>query len=258
MNENPPSFPTAGLPAPTSSLASRLFNIFATPGEVFDEVKASATQTANWLLPLLLSCVIGVAGALTIFAQPAIQQQIREQQEQQFEKMVKAGKMTKEQAESARSAAEGIGLTVAKIGGAVMGVVMSFVWVFLLPLLFKLLAGPILKGSLPYMKAVEMGALACMIPILGGIVKTLLIVVMGNMYATPGPVLLVGEFDPQNATHLTLSAVNVMTLWYLGVLSLGIARVGGVPVGKVLAWVYAAWLLLAAAGVGLGAWAANR
>ena len=36
------------------SLAARLLNVFATPGDVFDDVKVAPASTANWLVPALL------------------------------------------------------------------------------------------------------------------------------------------------------------------------------------------------------------
>jgi len=59
MQETPPALPPE-LPAsqpPTTSLAARLMNVFAVPGEVFDEVKASAHSAGNWLLPALVGSV---------------------------------------------------------------------------------------------------------------------------------------------------------------------------------------------------------
>src|SRR5262245_42046331 len=55
--ETPPPIPSAPAPAvprePEMSLFARLLNIFAVPGDVFEEVKQSRVRTANWLLPLL-------------------------------------------------------------------------------------------------------------------------------------------------------------------------------------------------------------
>ncbi|HKI69933.1 MAG TPA: hypothetical protein VKA67_10115, partial [Verrucomicrobiae bacterium] len=74
MDEIPPipeSPPPASQPAPPkpahTSLAARLLNVFATPGDVFAEVKASGPCTANWLVPVLFSALVGVFSAIVIF-----------------------------------------------------------------------------------------------------------------------------------------------------------------------------------------------
>ena len=76
MEPTPPvlSPPAAG--PPSTSLGARLFNVFATPGDVFEEVRQSKPCVGNWLLPMFLSCVIGVISVLVIFSQEAIQHQV--------------------------------------------------------------------------------------------------------------------------------------------------------------------------------------
>jgi len=47
--------PQPALPAtPKMSLPARLLNVFAVPGEVFEDVKASVFCSSNWLIPALL------------------------------------------------------------------------------------------------------------------------------------------------------------------------------------------------------------
>ena len=69
----------------------------------------------------------------------------------------------------------------------------------------------------------EVAGLAGTINILGGIVAMLLAVVMGNMAMTPGPVLLVHEFDPANKLHVFLGTVKRV---YALVYRLVVARTG--------------------------------
>ena len=79
MDESPPVLepqPVASK-SPTMSLAARLLNVFAIPGDVFEEVKATRASVGNWLAPVILSAVVGAISAIVIFSQPAIQQQLR-------------------------------------------------------------------------------------------------------------------------------------------------------------------------------------
>src|SRR5207302_9246459 len=62
-----------------------------------------------------------------------------------------------------------------------------------------------LKGHFPFSKAVEVAGLANMIGVLEAVVKTLLILVTGNIFASPSLALLVKEFDPQNPVHSLLA-----------------------------------------------------
>ena len=90
--ESPPEPP----PPPAMSLAARLLNVFAIPGEVFTVVKVSRVSIGNWALPMLLSAVIGAVTAIVIVSQPVLQKQMHDRLDQQtktLEQQVKAGKL---------------------------------------------------------------------------------------------------------------------------------------------------------------------
>src|SRR6266851_1368031 len=78
-SSDPQSRPPAVAP-PRMSLAARLLNVFAVPSDVFTDVKTAPNAVANWLVPVLLSALVGALAAIIILSQPAIQQQMREAQ----------------------------------------------------------------------------------------------------------------------------------------------------------------------------------
>src|ERR1039457_44708 len=89
-----PTPATPPMPPPATSLGARLLNVFASPAEVFEEVRTAPSTVANWLVPTLLSALVGLVACLLIFSQPAIVQQLHEQQAKAIDQQVKAGKMT--------------------------------------------------------------------------------------------------------------------------------------------------------------------
>ena len=128
----------------------------------------------------------------------------------------------------------------------------GFLTPFFWGLIVWLVGAKALKGNFPYMKAVEVVGLANMIAVLEVIVKTLLIVGLGNLYASPSLVLLVNNFDPQNTVHSLLTVVNVMTFWLLAVRALGVARLSGASFVKAALWVFGVWAAYTGFFVGLG------
>jgi hypothetical protein len=87
------------------SFAARLLNVFAIPGEVFEVVRVSRFCVGNWLLPALLSAVVGAFTMIVVFSQPSIQKQVRElgdQQTKAVEQQVKAGKVSQADANQSR------------------------------------------------------------------------------------------------------------------------------------------------------------
>jgi hypothetical protein len=254
MPETPPALPpepTVPPPAATS-LLSRLMNVFAVPGEVFEEVKASAHSAGNWLAPALLGALVGVIAVFIALSQPAIEQQIREQQEQalekQMDKLVKTGQITRQQADQQKAVAEKfMGPTFMKISGAVASVVWSFARVFLWALVLWLLGMWVLRVRFGYLKAAEIAGLAGMIGILGTLAKLLLQVNFSNMMSSPSLAMAVKEFDPKNPWHLVLAGLNVFDLWELVVLALGLARLAAVPFVRAALPVFGVWMLWSSA-----------
>ena len=304
--DTPSSTPSEGSTSP-ASLASKLMNVFAAPGDVFDEVTSAETRTKVWLVPVLLSCLVGIIYSVVVFSQDSIVHSIREAQEIAVQKQVAAGKITQQQADQAASVMEIFrSPAVLKTIGSVGAVVGSFAYIFLIALaifligakpseakrwprrigaafagcaaglmafqvtggqslvsrllvaLLAVVAIPIVAfvvavlidriepfgGSFSYMKAVEIAALSGMISVLGGVVSMLLAVLLGSLAMTPGPVLLVHDFDPADKIHALLSQLNLFTLWYIGVLSLGLAKLSRASFGKAATWLFAIWAVL--------------
>jgi hypothetical protein len=233
------------------SLWSRLFNVFATPGDVFQEVKDAKVSTANWLVPSLILIVVSWVSSVLIFSQPSINHQLSEITEQAIQKQVERSKMSEQQAEQARAMGEKWAGISAKIGAALTPVIAGFVTPFFWGLIVWGVGVGLLKAKFPYMKAVEVVGLANMINVLEIILRTLLIVGLGNLYASTSLVLLVKQFDPQNTVHSLLALVNVMTFWLLAVRGIGLARLSGVSFAKAVAWVFGVWVAYTGLLVGL-------
>jgi hypothetical protein len=235
------------------SLASRLLNIFASPSEAFDAVKASAPSTANWLAPALLLILISWVGAAVVLSQDSIRRQMSEVASQAIEKQIQKMHLPPDKAEQARQQGEkwaGLSTTIGAYTGPIaVALVSPFWW----GLILWLVGAKVLKGGFPFMKAVEAAGLSNMILALEAIVRTLLILATGNLFASPSLVLLVKEFDPQNPEHALLGAINVMTLWALAIRSLGMARLTGVSFWKAALWVFGLWATYTAVATGLGA-----
>lgn len=220
-------------------------NVFAIPGDVFEEVRATHGTATNWLVPALIGSIVGILVAVVMFSQPAIRQQLREKQEQALEQQVKDGKLTRQQADQAIAVIEKFtGPTMMAIFGSVGAVVAGFARLFWWGLVLWLLGRWFLKARFGYMKAVEVAGLASMITVLGMIVSMLLIVNLGKMFSTPSLALAVSDFDEKNKSHLLLGAVNVFNFWLIGVLGAGLARLAGVPFLRAVFVVLGYWIVV--------------
>jgi hypothetical protein len=253
QSQLPPEAPPDVPQPPAMSLGGRLLNVFATPGEVFEEVKAAPETTANWLAPALILIVVSWVAAWVIFSQDTIKHQLSEITDQAIQRQIEAARLSEHQAEQAQAMGEKWAGLSSKIGAALVPVLTGFISPFLWGLILWLLGAQLFKGHFPYMKAVEVVGLANMISVLEVTVRSLLIVGLGNLYASPGLILLVKDFDPQNPVHSLLGAVNVMTFWLLAVRAIGLARLSGASLAKAAVWVYGIWAAYTGLFIGLGA-----
>lgn len=250
MPEPPPVAP----PAPVTSLAGRLLNVIAAPGEVFEEIKAAPPRVANWLVPVLLFAVVGVISMCVMFAQPAILQTVRDQQAKAYDKMVQQGKMTQAQEDQIL---QFMGPTVLAVGGSIGIIFYSFVSIFGWALVLWLLGRWLLKTRLGYMKMVEVAGLSSLIIALSMVVGTLLCVIFGRLNAGLSLAMLVNDFDISNRVHLLLGAANVFNFWHVAVLAIGLAKLSGASMARTAIVIFAYWVLaeLLLIAAGLGQWA---
>ena len=227
---------------PPTSLMSRLTNIFVSPSEVFDEVKTSPPVPANWIVPLSISMVVGIIFTMVVFSQPAVIQHMKDAQEKAMQQKVTDGSMTQQQADQALEVTQKyMTPSFMKVFGILGSIVASAFGLFLLASVLWLIGRFVLGGRFSYMKAVEVTGLAMMIGALGSIVTMCTVVIYGDMSMTPGPILLVGHVDAGNKVHALLSALNVMSIWNLAVLSIGAARLSGTGILKPVICIFGFW-----------------
>ena len=249
--------PAAAQP-PTTSLAGRLMNVIAAPGEVFEEINSTPPRTANWLIPVIIYALVGVCSVCIMFAQPAIRQVIHEQQVKAYDQLVQQGKMSQAQEDQVLQMMDKfMGPTMLSAIGSVSMVIYSFVSLFGWALVLWLAGRWFLKSKFGYMKILEVAGLSSIIIVLGMVIGTLLTAILGRLYAGPNLALLVADFDPKNRIHLLLGAANVIYFWHTGVLAIGLAKLSGRSMTGSFAVVFGFWVLieLLLIAVGLGQWA---
>jgi hypothetical protein len=249
MEEPPPVLdsPRDATPPPATSLAARLLNVFAVPGEVFAEVKVGRICIGNWLVPALLSALVAVFTAVVIVSHPAFQRQLHDLTERQakaVDQQVKAGKVKQADANRALALVRAITQpgsikTLASMAVAVVGFARVFWWAFILWLLGRLF----LKVRFGYPKALEVAGLGLMISVLGTVVTLLLMVKLPSLFAAQDLALAVSDFDASRKSPLLLGAANVFSFWVVGVLAVGLAKLAGVPFLRAAWLVFAAWLI---------------
>jgi hypothetical protein len=238
--------PAEPSPAPRMSLFSRLLNVFAAPGEAFEDIKEKPVMTANWLVPALLIMFVGWFASLLIFSQEPIKHQMKEMREKQTQKQMEKQHKSKEETDKAMEMAEKFGGIITMVSAFFVPIFSAFWPPFVWGFIFWLIAVKGVGGHIPYLKAVEAVGLAAMIDLLDTIIRTLLIVATGNMFAAPSLTLLIKDWDPTNKVHALLAYVNIMTFWLLAIRAVGLAKLANVSFARAAAWVFGVWLATSA------------
>jgi len=225
--------PTLVLTAPnappvSTPLRGKLLNIFVSPGEVFEEVVASPSKPACWLVPTLFVCLTAIISLLVALVSESGAAEITQLTETGAIVSSETGKL------SSRLLPAAV-LTIAS--SAVAGAFWSAFVLWFIGRIF-------LKTRFPFGKALEVVGLTGMILALGTIVTALLIAATGQALARPALSIFVGPSNPDSAAYTGLEAMNFFHLWTATVLAVGLSKLAGVSFKEAAFWVFGYWIAL--------------
>jgi hypothetical protein len=179
--------------------------------------------------------LIGALFAVIKLSQPGFAEQFQKQNVR-MEQAVAAWKLPPQEANLLQKITGPAGM---KAFGAVAGAIGGFAGVFWWGSVLWLLAQRMLHVNVPFSKALEVAGLAMLIDLLGRIIIMLLIVQLGRIGATASLSLVIKDFDMTRKSHVfAAAAANVFAFWVIGVRSIGLAKLAGVP------YLRAAWLVV--------------
>jgi len=225
---------------PRMSLAAKLLNVFAVPGEVFNDVKSTPRMVSNWLVPVVLGALVGAVWAVLQLSQPAFQKQFQDWQHKFIDQAEKARKLTPQEQHIVEKMT---GPTMVRICGATGAVAGSLIGVLWWGFILWFIARRMLKAPVGFGKALEVAGLAMMIDVLCGLVAVLLIVNLDKVGTTSNLTLLVKDVDAVRKGHFSTVAA-IFTFWVLGVRSIGLAKLADVPYFRAAWFVISVWFLL--------------
>lgn len=235
----------------TSSLLTRITNVFASPGELFLELSQSKPQTSSWLIPLIISVLMAFFAIVAIQFNESLKFQIREIQIEKMQELVNQGRMTQEQADMATGRTDSSQSFI--IFGSISAMIMTIIIFFLITLIFWLAAKFGLKFTGNYPKMLELYGLTTLITSLGTIITILLMYVMDSIRVSPSAAIFIYEnFDTKNDFHILLSQLNLFTIWQMGILGYGLAKLSNKPTSAGLILSYSLWLIWVIASTFLG------
>jgi hypothetical protein len=235
--------PSEGLPSEPSSLTDRLAGVITSPGEVFEEIRNARVRASNWLVSLILVCIVTAVYMCVATSQPPILRDMREQGHRAIEKKVAAGKFSQEQADQYEAMQEKFMTpTVVKIFWSIFAVLLSLTMSFILVTAIWLALKWFTSGRLGYMKVAEIYGLALIIYIPQEILRIWLVLWKQNLLATASPTLFLANPSTSNKWDTFLSFFDVIDFWWLAVLALGLSKVASISYRTAAFVVFGVWL----------------
>ena len=241
-DENLPS-PAA---EPDITLSDAMAGVFTEPGETYSSVKSSS-QKNYWFIPLLIVVIVTIISSFLVMRDEELSSEIREKQKtamnEQLDKAVKEGTMTREQAdqqiEQTQKFMGGGMMIVFGIIGSLFAVVVFF---FLKALVYWSVLKPF-KSEALYRDALNVLGLAGLITAVQLVVDTVLAVLMGKLTANIGPALLFSEEAVGSSLYKLLAHFDLFTIWYLIIVGIGLAKVSRLQNSKTIPVVFALWII---------------
>ncbi len=238
------------------SFSERLVNVFASPGELFENVRLTPKTASNWIIPIAIMIVVALAMQQIIMSNPSLVDQtktmIDKAARERLDKEVQSGKKTPEAAEQEREQIARFSdptSTFSIIMRVVSVVLFIPIVLLLISLVYWLMGLWAMRAQAPYAKVLEVMGLTLLIAAVESIVTTVMAIGLDSIHAGPNLAVFVQNFDVGNKLHVALSKVNVFTIWSLVVTSIGLSKIFQRDLPKVLVLVFALWILWSVATV---------
>jgi len=228
------------------SISDAITGVITGPGETFETI-ISTKKKNYWIVPVMLSIVIGVVVTFIFFRDAQLMSGIMDKQKTQLEKsmdeQVKSGKMSPEQSKQAIEQAEkfmdpkSLFFQILGYGGVV---VVPFLMLFVLSLVYLLLL-KVFKADIDFGNLLNVVGLPMVITIIGSIISLVLSIVMGTVSTlSPALVLNAGMVGDKMAEFFT--KVDLISIWYYFAVAVGLSKAAKISSGKSYGIVFGVWV----------------
>lgn len=222
------------------SKTDAIVGVFTEPGNTFENI-AKTKGTGYWVYPLLICVVFGLISAFIMNSDPQITAEIndkaRAKMNEEFEKKIKAGEMSKEDAEKSTDMA----LKVTAVGRWVSPLVFTFIGFILMSAIYFVIL-KILKSQIEFGQVMNVVGLTMIISSIGGVIAIVLSVALGHLVSV-SPGIFITEAGFGAKVHTLASHFDLFSIWGLIITLIGIARTVNTSIAKAAIVVLIPWII---------------
>lgn len=228
----------------------KMIGVISSPKETFEKIAKFPPKTMDWLIPVLLLCVVVAVTQILVMTNPDIAYKVKQKQlesiQKNFDEAVEKGQMTREQADTQMNQIEE---RMESMGGIayvfqVVGIFLFiFIFFFILCGIYFLLSKFALKGDGVYASALVADGLVSYIIIIQVIVAAILAFAFGELFRDVSVASLT-QADKSTFMGWLLAKIDPFSIWAYIVLSIGLAKMfKSQSTGKYYAMVFGLWIV---------------
>ncbi len=234
------------------SHSDKLIGILSEPSKTFESISKFPPKTIDWLLPIFLLLFFVAVSRIIVLNNDEIKFEVKQKQiakiEENFQKAVKEGKMTQQQADQQldriqeqmdKFGSGGIGMAIQTVSIFIVGFIIFFITTGIYFLFVKFL----LKGDGTYTGALVANGLTAYIGIITVILAAILSLVFSRMFNDVSVAAFMNA-DKSTIMGFILGKLDIVTIWAYIVLSIGLAKMfKSASTGKYYGLVFGIWII---------------
>ena len=207
----------------------KIVGVISEPSSLFSKLALLKPKATDWLLPLLALMIVSIVATFLYMSNPEIKLEMQEQQrkamQEQFDKMVESGQMSREQADEQmeRTAEMMGGSGMMQVFSSIGIVVIMLLWFFVFTTVGFLVAKFVFKGDGGFAQAMSAMGLPLYISVLQSILLIIVGMLMGKMLTGLNPASLTG-MDIKSLSGFLLSRLDVFSIWFYVVVGIAFAK----------------------------------
>jgi hypothetical protein len=219
-NQNPDDFPEES----DLNHSDKAVGVITEPAVIFSEMSKYPPKVIDWLLPFSLFLTLVILSQVIQYSNPEIAYDAKQQQitamEKRFDEEVKAGRMSREEAERITENVSKMDFTVLRLIGTFFSILIFF---FLIAAIYFLFGRFVFKGEGGYSSALVSSGLPMYIGIIEVLVYTIAALVIGKGMANAS----VGSFMgilPNTPFGILMWLLNPFAIWSFIVVGIGLGK----------------------------------
>lgn len=215
---------------PELSHSDKLAGIFSEPAATFESMAKHPIKTIDWFLPILILFIALAIANIILISNPVTGADLKQKQMEKIQKnmddAVKSGKMTQAQADEQVSGIEekmNMKSPIIMIVTFISTLLFGFIFFFILAGIYYFFCKFVLKGDGTYLSALAANGLVAYIGLIQVLITTILALILGRVLGDTSVASFM-NMDKTTFVGMLLSKLDVISIWSMIILSIGLSR----------------------------------